>query len=473
MEPDPGNISFLFDFIFLLQISWSSFVGSIVALLLLLIASALISGSEVAFFAITPKVFHDLEDENKLSSKRIVALLKESQKLLATILIANNFINIGIVILSDYLLSNTLPEDTFTNWSKAIARVLGEESFSISSINDAIIFLITVIGVTFILVLFGEVMPKVYARINTLKIARITAGPLSFLVRFFAPISKFLVSWTNKIEKRLEDKAIIGKETSSDEITEAIDLMSSNERAGEAETDLLKKIVRFGNVNISQIMKPRTDVVGLDASLNYKEVLEVVRACEYSRLPVFEETLDSITGILHVKKFMKCLHEKENFNWNQEGIVQQEVMFEPETKKISEILRGFQEERKHMAIVVDEYGGTSGIITLEDVLEEILGDIYDEFDSSSAEDFKRVNEHTFIFEGKTFLNDVVKILKLPEDFFDKIKGDADTIAGVVLENLGKMPSKNYKFTYEGLTFKVKDVDKRRINKVQITLLKEK
>lgn len=304
MEPDPGNISFLFSFIFLAQISWTSFALSICVLLLLLIASALISGSEVAFFAITPEGFQALEEENKLSSKRIVSLLRQSQKLLATILIANNFINIGIVILSDYILTNTLPEDTFTGISTTILNFIGESSLSIATINHGINFLVTVIGVTFALVLFGEVTPKVYARINSLKIARIMAGPLSFLVRLFSPLSKLLVNWTNRIERRLEDKGI-GKGTSSDEITEAIDLMSGNEPADEKETDLLKKIVRFGNVNISQIMKPRTDVVGLDASLNFEEVLKVIRSCEYSRLPVFEETLDSITGILHVKKFMK------------------------------------------------------------------------------------------------------------------------------------------------------------------------
>ncbi len=473
MDPDSDSIYFLFNFFFLLQISWTSLAASIVVLLFLLTASALISGSEVAFFAITPKVYHDLEEENKQSSKLIVNLLKQSQKLLATILIANNFINIGIVILSDYILRNTLPENTFTKLSEKVISFFGESpSISIEGINRGFNFLVTVIGVTFVLVLFGEVMPKVYARVNTLKIARMMASPLSLLTRLFSPISRLLVNWTNKIEEKLEDKAL-GKGTSSDEINEAIDLMSGNKSTDEDEADLLKKILRFGNVNISQIMKPRMDVVGLDVSLNFEEVLEIIREKGHSRLPVYEENLDSIKGILHVKKFMKYLHEGKDFDWKKEGIVQTEVMFEPETKKIAQLLREFQKERKHMAIVVDEYGGTSGIITLEDILEEILGDIYDEFDKGAEEGFKKVGDSTFDFEGKTFLNDLVKALKLPEDFFDKIKGEADTLAGVVLERFGKLPNKNYAFTYEGVKFKVMEVDARRIKKVQIKLPKKK
>lgn len=472
MEPDPDSFLFLFETVFLLQISWASFAISIFVLLLLLIGSALISASEVAYFAITPKVFRKLEEEKKSSSGRIVNLLEQSQKLLATILIANNFINIGIVILSDFILRNSLPEDTFSNISQRIINVFGGASFSVGAVNHGLNFLVTVIGVTFLLVLFGEVAPKVYARINFLKMARFMAFPLTILTDVFSPVSQLLVNLTNRIEKRLEDKTL-GKGASSDEITEAINLITGNKKKNGDEADLLKKIVRFGNVNISQAMKPRVDVVGLDASLNFEEVLQVIRASEYSRLPVFEENLDSIVGILHVKKFMKYLHKDKSFKWNTDGIVQREVVFEPETKKISELLRTFQKERKHMAIVVDEYGGTSGIITLEDVLEEILGDIYDEFDTSSNQDFKKINDYTFIFEGKAFLNDLVKTLDLSEDFFDEIRGEADTVAGVVLEYLGVIPAKNDKFTYKNLKFKVVDVDNRRIKKVQIILPKGK
>jgi len=472
LESDPDSLLFFLNTIFLLQISASSFVVSIVCLLLLLMGSALISGSEVAYFSITPKVFQDLEEEKKISSRRIINLLEQPQKLLATILIANNFINIGIVILSDYILRNSLPENTFTHISQKIVALPGAGSFSIATVNRGINFLITVVGVTSILVFFGEISPKVYARINAIKIARMMSLPLTILMKVFSPISRLLVNWTNSIEKRLEDKSI-GKGASSDELEEAIDLISGAEKSDEEETDLLKKIVRFGNVNISQIMRPRVDVVGLDANMDFGEVLKIIRESKYSRLPVYEENLDSIKGILHVKKLLKYLHKPKDFNWNQDGIIQRKVMFEPETKKISQLLRSFQEERKHMAIVVDEFGGTSGIVTMEDVLEEILGEIYDEFDGNKELAYKKINNNTYILEGKSFLIDVIKTLELPEDFFDDIKGEADTIAGIILENLGQLPNKNYKFTYKNIKFKVVDVDDRRIKKVQIVLPKKK
>lgn len=440
----------------------------LVGIALLLIASALVSGSEVAFFSLTPQDIDGLHQDSRPSSSRILWLKERPQRLLATILISNNFINIAIVLLSEIVVSNMLPLTVTEVWADNMqAGWLWLERFSDQGLANFISFLITIVGATFMLVLFGEVAPKVYARFNSVALARTMSGPLSFLLEVFRPLSSFLVRWGNRLEKRLSDKPPMGMLTSREEIDEAIDLAVSGEVDGEQDIDILKRIVKFSDVNVRQIMRSRVDVVAIDLRTSYDEVLKIIRESGYSRFPVYAQDSDNVTGILYAKDLLGFLDKEADFTW--QDLVRQNVLFVPESKMINDLLREFQLQHLHMAIVVDEYGGTAGIVTLEDVLEEVIGDIQDEFDDEPEVIYQKIDDQNFVFDGKTLLNDVCRIVGISTDTFDPIKGESDSLAGLILEMLGDMPQNGQRLTSGPYHFKIVSVSDRRVERILLTL----
>ncbi len=440
------------------------------AILLLLMCSALVSGSEVAFFSLSPNDLGRLTQENGLKSQRILALKDKPRRLLATILISNNFINIAIVILSEFILMKAIPEGTFQQWASAVVRLWEEPSQeSIKWWSWLIGFLITVVGVTFLLVLFGEVAPKVYAKINNLKLARVMAGPITFLLRIFSPLSTALVNSTRVIERKLAGKTAGGGAPSREDIDEAIELTVSQEQDAGQDIDILKSIVKFGDVTVKQIMSSRVDVVAVDFRIGFHELLEVVRECGYSRIPVYENDFDNVTGILYVKDLLGHLNESKDFEW--QSLIRTDVYYVPEAKKISDLLKEFQQQHLHLAIVVDEYGGSSGIVTLEDIMEEIIGEIKDEFDDEVEVVFKKIDDFNYLFEGKTLLNDVCRIVGIDTNTFDEVKGEADSLAGLILEITGQIPKIDEEINHNHFRFKIVSVNKRRIEQILLTLPK--
>lgn len=433
-------------------------------LILLIISSALISGSEIAFFSLNKGNIKALKEENSASAKRIVSMLNSPRRLLATILIANNFVNIAIVIVSDYLIWVWLSQDLFISWAEYFSEI-APFAFSISAAARVFNFIFTVGLVTFVLVLFGEVTPKVYATVNNLKLARFMSRSLFFLDRILSPFSRSLVSMSKSLESRLGDA--FKKDVNKDDIDRAIELTVRQDKHSTHEIDILKSIMKFGDVTVKQIMCSRVDVVGIDKETPYNEVLTIIKESGYSRLPVFENDFDNIIGILYVKDLLGNLEQPADFDWT--NLLQDEILYVPENKKINELLKEFQQKHLHMGIVVDEYGGSAGLVTLEDVMEEVIGDIKDEFDQEQEVDFVKLNDNEYIFEGKSMLNDVCRITGIPIDTFDAIKGDADSIAGLFLEYVGKMPMIGQEIKVGQFRFKIVAVSERRIEKIKMTL----
>lgn len=437
-------------------------------MLFLLCCSALISGSEAAFFSLTHRDFEKLEEENTLTSHRILRLKEQPHLLSTTILIINNLVNIAIIVISDSMLRQLLPDDVLTNWATGMLSVFPMESLlSVEHLARGISLSITIVGVTFLLVLFGEVAPKVYANLNTIHLAKFMSGPLTVLLNVFNPFSAFLLRWSNRIEKQLTERTQTAGYTSREDIDEAIELAVSNEKGAKQEIDILKRIVKFGDVYVKQIMHSRMDVVAVDFRLSYPELLTIIQESGYSRIPIYDTDFDNVTGILYVKDLIGHLHEGEDFEW--QTLIRTNVMYVPEAKKIDDLLKEFQAKRMHMAIVVDEYGGSSGIVTLEDILEEIIGDINDEFDDETEVEYQKLDAYNYIFEGKTLLNDVCRIVDIDTATFDAIKGDADSLAGLVLEITGQFPKAETLVEYNDFRFKIVAVSKRRIERILLTL----
>ncbi len=411
---------------------------------LFIFMSGLISGSEVAYFSITKKDIDELEESGDAKAQKVIKLLKAPKKLLATILIANNFINVAIVMLSTYVMDSLVNEE---------------------AMSPTVRFIVQVVLVTFIILLLGEVMPKVYATKNKIKLAKLMAIPLTITQAIVGGLSNLLVSGTSIIDKRIKKKA---ETISVDDLGHALDLTEVSDN--EEEKKILEGIVKFGQTDVKQIMTPRMDVVAIDKETPYAEVLDLVANEKYSRYPVFKESFDTIEGILYIKDLLPYLEikNKHKFNWNK---LIREAKFVPENKKIDDLLKDFQEEKKHIAIVVDEYGGSSGIVTLEDILEEIVGDITDEFDEDDVV-YSKIDEHTYVFEGKTPLKDMYRILGIDGKEFEEAKGEADTIAGFCIEQAGKILLKNEKITFNNYTFIVESSDKRRIKQVKIIIENE-
>ena len=410
-------------------------------LLLLLICSALISGSEVAFFSLNASDLESLE-ENNAENERINNLLKQPEELLGTILIANNFVNVGIVILSSFLLNEYFSPE---NWSTLA------------------VFLVEILSITTVLLLFGEILPKVYARSSRLSFAKLVAGFLSGIHKILLPLSRRLSKTVNRLS--IESK---GPSISVDDLEQALEL-TSDDNTKEEEQRILKGIVRFGSTSVKEVMTPRTSVVAIDEKTGYHEALNKMTESGYSRIPVFEENLDQIKGLLYVKDLLPYMDASEKFGWQD---LMRQPFFVPESKKIDDLLGEFQRRRVHLAIVVDEFGGTSGVITLEDVLEEIVGEISDEFDDDDLS-YSKLDDYNFVFEASIPLIDLCRVLDLPKDRFDAVDGESDTLAGLVLEFAGKFLDKGEVISYDEFTFLVESTDQRKIIRVKITINPEK
>ena len=419
-------------------------LGLIIAFIImgaLLLCSALISGSEVAYFSLSPAEMEEIEESKSSSSKRILSLVENPQKLLATILVANNFLNVGIIILSTYIMDGILPVD-------------------MPSIEK---FLWQTVLVTFIILLLGEVVPKVYATKSGLRLARIMSLPITLMESpwIFGSIGNVLIRSTNVIEKRIKKR---DTNVSVDSLEHALEL-TNDQNTTEEERKILQGIVRFGNTDVKQIMKPRTDVVAFDIETTYDELLKEIVKAGHSRVPVYRESFDHIEGILYIKDLLPHFDQSASFEW--QTLIRKPFIV-PRSKKIDDLLAEFQEKKIHLAIVVDEYGGTQGIVTLEDILEEIVGEITDEFDDDNLA-YSKLDENNYVFEGKTPLNDVYRALDIEGKEFEDAKGESDTLAGFILELFGKIPQKNEKINFEHYVFTVEAADRRRVKQVKITI----
>ncbi|MFH1321621.1 MAG: gliding motility-associated protein GldE [Bacteroidota bacterium] len=408
------------------------------AMILLLICSALISGAEVAYFSLNPSNFEWLRNSENKSSRIILDLLERPKQLLATILITNNFVNVAIIILSTYI---ALKQFNFSQY-------------------PVLAFVLQVIAVTFLILMIGEVIPKVYATQHAVKLAGFMAYPILFLDKILSPVSNLLISSTSIIHKKIEQKI---HSISIDELSDVLEITS--EEALREEHKILKGIVEFGNTDVKQIMKARVDITAIDYEIPYKKVITTILDCGFSRIPVYKENFDNIAGILYIKDLLPFLSEKENFRWQS---LISSPFFVPENKKIDNLLKEFQEKKIHLAIVVDEYGGTSGIVTLEDIIEEIVGEISDEFDTGDLV-YSKLDERNYVFEGKTPLNDLCRIIGIEGNFFEQAKGDSDSLAGFILELVGKIPEKDERITFENFVFAIEAVDQRRIKRVKVTI----
>lgn len=405
----------------------------------------MISGAEVAYFSLNDNNVDDLQKNMDDKNGRILQLLEEKQYLLATILVTNNFINIAIILVSAFILGYLLPD----------------------GMNELVKFLIEIVLVTFLLVLFGEVSPKVYASSNNIRLARIMAKPLVFLGKITYPITAILVNTTSIIENQIKNRYDNNQQVSMEDIDQAIELSVTDTQDAKKEIRLLKSIVKFGNVSVKQIMHSRVDVTALEQQTGFHELLKLVRESGYSRIPVYDDNFDNVTGILYAKDLLEHLNKTDNFKWIN---IIRPAFFVPETKKIDDLLSEFQEKRVHIAIVVDEYGGTAGLVTLEDVLEEIIGEIKDEFDDDEELDYTKIDDNNFLFEGKTMLNDVCRIIGTDTTTFDDVKGDSDSLAGLILELAGRLPKVNRVIEYTNYRFLITAADQRRIVQVKVTIL---
>lgn len=410
-------------------------------LLILLILSALISGSEVAFFSLEPTELENLRKSKNRPSSLVLRLLSAPEKLLATILVGNNFVNIAIVILSSFITNSLI-------------------DFSDAPTTG---FIFQVVVITFIILLFGEIVPKVYAthyaKTFSLKIAPL----LVIMEKIFRPLNSILINSTSFVNRRLLKHH---KNLSVDELSKALKLTDQIELSEDKE--ILEGIVKFGNISVNEIMNSRIDIVALDIADGFIKVLDLIDKTGYSRIPVYKETLDNIKGMLYIKDLLPHVNKGQSFRWQS---LIRPPFFIPETKKIDDLLGEFQRAKIHMAIVVDEYGGTSGLITLEDVLEEIVGDIADEFDEEQKF-FTQIGEDEYIFDGKTMLNDFYKVVDCDENIFDDIKGEADTLAGLILEIKGEIPKIKEKIDCKIFRLVVDSADARRIKKIKVSVISD-
>ncbi len=437
MDPEPS----LFIFISVALFSKIFFLRFVI-LLVLLVSSAFISGTEVAFFSLSQTDLDEaLESKNK-NQQLVVKLLEKPKKLLATILISNNFINILIVL---------------------VFAFIGQELFATIQ-NSYLRFSIEVGLVTFLILLFGEVLPKVYATRNSMKFAMMMVVPINVLNTLLSPLSSVLTSLTGIIEKKLGQKK---SNFSVEKLSRALEL-TSDDATTDDEQKILEGIVKFGNTETVQIMKPRIDVFAISDDQTYDNVVAQIVENGFSRNPIYHENIDEIIGVLYAKDLLPHLNKKD-FKWQK---LIREAFFVPENKKLDDLLKEFQEKKIHLAIVVDEYGGTSGIVTLEDIIEEIVGDISDEFDDEYLT-YSKIDNNNYIFDAKTSIKDFSKVIDIAEDLFDDVKGESETLAGLILEISGKFPKKNEKIKFNNLTFKVEQMDKRRLKQVKITIKNKK
>lgn len=441
MDPDPFRI--LLDFI----VIDSTLILKIVVLILLLLCSALISGAEVAFFGLSSTDVNDIDEEKTAKGAIVVKLLEKPKKLLATILIANNAINIAIVLL-------------FTALGDVFFADINYQIFDFISVR----FLLEVVVVTFLILMFGEILPKVYANRNQKIFSLKMAFPLKVLDFLFTPLSSPMRSATiflyNKLGKQKSNLSV-------DHLSQALELTSEGDTTKE-EQKILQGIVSFGNTDTKQVMRPRIDIFALSSDMKFVEVIDEIKKRGYSRIPVFAENMDNVQGVLYVKDLLPYI-ERKTFNWMS---LIREPYFVPENKKLDDLLLEFQDKKNHLAVVVDEYGGTSGIVTLEDIIEEIVGDISDEFDDEDLI-FSKLDDHNYLFDGKTNLKDFYRVVKIDDESdFEDQKGESETIAGFILEIAGGFPKRGEKILFKDYKFVVESLDKKRLKQIKVTLPNE-
>ena len=437
MDPDPlPNL-------FLLALEPSISVSSVALISFVLVAllflSAVLAGSEVAFFSLNADQRISLRESEVNSEKKVSQLLDKPQQLLATLLISINFVNIIFITLANYLTS----------------MVMGQQSM-----ETLLVTLFLLFGVTFIITFFGELIPKVWAQQNNLNFARYSAPLIGFLSFVFSPLSKALLGISGLIEKRVKKKSYT---LTSQELNQALEI-TTDENTSDREKDILRGILNFGNISVKSVMQARRDIVAFDTSMNFHELMDLINKNGYSRVPVYNETIDKIEGILYIKDLLKHIDQDEKFDWLP---LLHTPFFVPENKKIDDLLYDFQEKRVHMAIIVNEYGETEGLVTMEDIIEEIVGEINDEFDEVEA-DYKKIGDNIYVFEAKTSLNDFCRVFEIEAAYFEKAKGESETLAGLIIELFGRIPSAGEEIEFEDFTFKVQSVDTRRIKKVRVT-----
>ena len=413
---------------------------SIAVVVALIICSAIISSSENAFFSLSKLQIEEITEEESRTAKYTEYLINHPKHLLATILISNTFVNIAIVMVSTVIIGLLFDFST----------------------NPLFGFLIEIVLVTFILVLFGEVMPKIFASQNNMRVARFVAIPMFTLSKVLKPFVFLLVKSTSIIDKRVTKKGHI---LSVDELTHAIEITNEEETPRE-EKIILKSIVNFGNINVKQIMRQRPDITAIKSDTPFKQLLMKINDWGYSRVPVYTDNLDNINGVLYIKDLLPHMHNDDDFNWLT---LIRKPYFVPESKKIDDLLKEFQSKRVHLAVVVDEFGGTQGIVTMEDILEEIFGEINDEFDEDEVF-YSRLNEHTFVFEAKIAINDMCKFMEIESEVFDDARQDADTLGGMLLELQEEMPKQGDEIVYADFKFVIESADKRRIKRVKVEIL---
>lgn len=436
-DPFPGFLVLL-DSIFQAPSDLSVYFG-LAGIIVLILISALISGSETAFFSLSSSQIEEIENTDDKQNKQIIQLISKPKQLLATILITNNFVNVAIIIISAYI----------------TGRLFNFSDYPIMG------YIFEVVIVTFILLLLGEITPKVYANQYNIQFARQVVVPLNFIHQIIKPLSKILAFSTAIVDKRITKK---GHDISKSELDDAIEL-TSEDIHNEEEKNMLKGIVKFSDMETSEIMKARVDISAIDLKDSFEKVMKAVVSSGYSRIPVYHESLDEIKGVLYIKDLLPFMNEKTSYEWQQ---LIRPCFFVPENKKINELLQEFRDKKIHLAIVVDEYGGTSGLVTLEDILEEIVGEINDEFDELDSDlEYEKIDDHTYIFEAKTPLHDFCKVLKINDDLFDDVEGDFDTLAGFVLEKHANIPKKGVIVKHANLIFEIFALDYKRIKKIKV------
>jgi gliding motility-associated protein GldE len=428
------------------ELGWAFWISWLI-LCILLLASALISGSEVAFFSLSPEDRNEIKDNTEPSSLVASKLLNNPKGLLATILISNNFVNVAIVILSSFIFNDLYPHSSTGG-------------------IDYLRSIIEVVGITFIILLIGEVIPKVYANKNSLQLVRFMSTPLNVIGKIppFSWLKSFLVNGTDVILKYARKREL---DVSTDDLENAIALTREDTSSPE-EQRILEGIVNFGNTDVKQIMRSRVDTVAVNQELSFDELMKVILSSGYSRIPVFKENFDQVSGIIFVKDLLQHLDAPTDFEWQK---ILRPPFFVPENKKIDDLLMEFQEKKVHMAVVVDEYGGASGLVTLEDILEEIVGEITDEFDDEDIV-YTKVNDSSYLFEGKTSLVDLYKVLDIDGKAFEIAKGESDSLGGFLIEQSGKIMRNNESYEFEGFKFVVESSDKKRVKMVKVIKLDE-
>lgn len=429
MDADPSSF---------LELINTGLLFGVLGIIVLLFFSAMASGAEVALFSLSQKEIEDAIEQNEIKGNLISNLLKKPKKLLATLLIVNNFINIGIVIIFSFIKNDLL-----------------------GNINpDWLQFTIEVGLVTFLILLFGEILPKVYANRNNIKFAKMVAYPIHLLNVILSPLNMPMRAVTIYFENKL------GKQKTNisvNQLSQALELTSSEDTTDE-EQKILEGIVSFGNTDASQVMSPRIDVFALEIEESFKDILPKILDKGYSRIPVYRDNIDQVEGVLYVKDLLPHI-DKADFGWTT---LLRQPFFVPENKKLDNLLKDFQGMKNHLAIVVDEYGGTSGVITLEDIIEEIVGDISDEFDDENI-NYSQIDDKNFLFEGKINLKDFYRIVDVDEDLFEENKGEAETLAGFILEIIGTFPKKGQKISFDKCLFTIESVDKKRVKQIKVTL----